>query len=430
MDATHAVAAAADSGMGFNDIIMWILAFGALVGGADVIMGNKLGLGEKFEEGFHAMGPLALAMVGIICLAPVLADVLRPIVVPVFTAMNADPSAFAGLLPNDAGGYPLALLLADGNKEVAAYPGLLVGSMIGCALGLLIPMALGMLEKHDQPYFAKGLLLGIIVVPFASFLGGLIGMNTGGYTISFLFWNTLPILLVSIILVIGLMTVPSVMLKASMLFGRIIAIVVAVGLTCAAFKFLTGAEGNAETGAAPGIDIINWVFTKIDLAGILGIEKIAKMDPVMVGMEIIGIIGVVLLGTFPTMFLLIKILRGPLEVIGSKLGLDSTSTGGIIITCANPVPTLKMIKDMNSRGKILNCAFTVTTATALGDHLGFTAAMDNRFVPMVVLGKLIGGALVIVLTLMWTKSTELEDLKSEEIKREIAAKGGVDVATE
>ena len=69
--------------MSINDIILWLMAVFVLLGGIDRILGNRFGLGEPFEEGITAMGALALAMLGILCLAPVLADVLRPVVVPV-----------------------------------------------------------------------------------------------------------------------------------------------------------------------------------------------------------------------------------------------------------------------------------------------------------------------------------------------------------
>ena len=58
--------------MSFDQIILWVMAFGALIGAADKIIGNRFGLGEKFDEGFQAMGSLALGMVGIVCLAPVI----------------------------------------------------------------------------------------------------------------------------------------------------------------------------------------------------------------------------------------------------------------------------------------------------------------------------------------------------------------------
>ena len=51
------------------------------------------------------MGALAMSMIGIICLAPVLADVLRPVVVPVYQFLGADPAMFVGtILANDMGG--------------------------------------------------------------------------------------------------------------------------------------------------------------------------------------------------------------------------------------------------------------------------------------------------------------------------------------
>ena len=43
-------------------IIMIIMAAGALLGGLDRMLGNRLGLGEKFEEGFRLLGPVALAL--------------------------------------------------------------------------------------------------------------------------------------------------------------------------------------------------------------------------------------------------------------------------------------------------------------------------------------------------------------------------------
>ena len=61
------------------------------------------------------MGSLALAMIGIICLAPVLANLLRPVVVPLYSLPGADPAMFAGtILANDMGG---AL------PEAGAHPG-------------------------------------------------------------------------------------------------------------------------------------------------------------------------------------------------------------------------------------------------------------------------------------------------------------------
>ena len=81
-----------------GDILIYVMAGFALLGAIDRVLGCRLGLGEEFEKGILTMGTLALSMLGIIALAPVLASVLRPVVVPVFTFLGADPAMFAGTI--------------------------------------------------------------------------------------------------------------------------------------------------------------------------------------------------------------------------------------------------------------------------------------------------------------------------------------------
>ena len=60
-----------------------------------------------------AIGALAVSMVGIIALAPVIANLLKPVIVPLFGFLGADPAMFAGsILANDMGGAPLAEALS------------------------------------------------------------------------------------------------------------------------------------------------------------------------------------------------------------------------------------------------------------------------------------------------------------------------------
>ena len=122
--------------MDINKIILFIMVFFMLVGAIDKCLGNKYGYGEKFEEGFMAMGALALAMVGVVSLAPVLADILKPVVGPLYSWLGADPAMFATtLLANDMGGYPLAMKMA-GSPDVGLFAGLILGSMLGRQLYL------------------------------------------------------------------------------------------------------------------------------------------------------------------------------------------------------------------------------------------------------------------------------------------------------
>lgn len=366
--------------MSFSNIIMWIMAIGAVIGGIDRIIGNKLGLGEKFEEGFNSMGPLALGMVGIVCLAPVIAKYIAPIITPAFTAIGADPAIFGAILPNDTGGYPLAMDLAI-NQEAGLFAGLIVSSMLGCTIVFSIPVGLGLIEKEDQPYFAQGLLIGLITVPVGSILGGWIA----GYDMGMVLINSIPVIIISVLLALGLKFIPNGMIKGCIIFGKIIVTIITIGLIAAAFESMTS------------------------------VVIIPGMAPISDGLKIIGEIGVVLLGTFPILSILTKILDKPLSFVGKKIGMDATSTAGIIFTLANSIPVYKMMKDMNKRGKIINTAWLVPATAALGDHLGFTAGVHPEAITAVVVSKLAAGVLAVLLAMFITRNMK-EDPEKETAK--------------
>jgi ethanolamine transporter len=139
------------------------------------------------------------------------------------------------------------------------------------------------------------------------------------------------------------------------------------------------------------------------------------MAPIMDAMEIIAQIGIILLGTFPILTLIVKSLDKPLTKLGQKLGMDATSAAGIVITLANSIPVYKMMKDMNPKGKVMNTAWLVPATAALGDHLGFTAGVKPELITAVVLGKLIAGVLAIVLAIPFCKNLSYEEEQSKKM---------------
>ena len=148
--------------MSINEIIIYIMVLFMLIGAVDKCIGGKLGLSEKFEEGIMAMGALALSMAGIMVIAPLLADVLKPIVVPLYGLVGADPSIFATtFIANDMGGAPLALSLAQ-DPAVGNFAAFVLGSMMGPTIVFTIPVALGIIEKDDRPLLARGILYGLV----------------------------------------------------------------------------------------------------------------------------------------------------------------------------------------------------------------------------------------------------------------------------
>lgn len=357
--------------MSFDQIILWIMAIGILIGAADKIIGNRFGLGDKFDEGFQAMGSLALGMVGIVCLAPVIADVLGPVLIPVCEAIGADPALFGSILANDMGGYSLAMELAQ-SEAAGLFSGNIVASMLGCTLVFSIPVGLGLIEKEDTQYFSKGLLIGLITIPVGCVVGGLIA----GFDFAMILKNTLPILIISVVLALGLKFIPNQMIKGCTVFGQFITIVIYIGLACAAFEHITG------------------------------VVIIPGMAPIMEGMNAISGIAIVLLGTFPVLNILVKLLDKPLNALGRKIGLDATSAAGIVFTLANSVPVYTMMKDMKKRGIIINTAWLVPATAALGDHLGFTAGVQPEMITPVVVGKIVAGIVAIILAFVLTRTME------------------------
>lgn len=94
-------------------IIIYSVVFFFIVGAIDHIIGNRFGFGERFISGLMTMGSLALAMIGIISLAPAIAKALLPVISPVYGLVGADPATFVNtILAIDMGGYALADAMA------------------------------------------------------------------------------------------------------------------------------------------------------------------------------------------------------------------------------------------------------------------------------------------------------------------------------
>ena len=147
-----------------NQIIMWIMAVGAVLGGVDRIAGNRFGFGKRFEEGFTLLGPTALSMSGIICLTPLLSRFLRFALVPIWNFFGLDAGLLAGILAIDMGGYQLAGELSA-SQEMVRYAGLVIAATLGCTITFTIPVGMGMLKSGDRLFFSRGMLIGTGTLP-------------------------------------------------------------------------------------------------------------------------------------------------------------------------------------------------------------------------------------------------------------------------
>ena len=357
--------------MSIDRIIIYLMVIFAVLGAIDRIIGNKFGLGEKFEEGIMAIGSLALSMVGIIALAPVIANLLRPVIVPIFNLLGADPAMFAGtILANDMGGASLAAELAQ-NPQAGLFGGLIVGSMMGVTIVFTIPVALGIIHEDDRKFLATGVLAGVITIPIGSFVGGLVA----GFPLIIVLKNLIPIIIIAILIALGLWKFERAMIKGFTWFGKFVVAVITIGLIAGIIEALTG-------------------FTVI-----------RGMNPISDGFEVVADISIVLAGAFPLVYIITKIFRKPLMKLGHILGMNDVAAAGIVASLANSIPMFQMLKDMDNRGKIINIAFAVSAAFVFGDHLGFTAGFNSTMIVPMIVGKLVSGVSAVILAMFIANKT-------------------------
>ena len=325
-----------------NTLIMWVMACGAVLGGLDRILGNRFGLGKRFEEGFELLGATALSMAGIICLVPLLTLGLEKTIVPFWKLLGLDPAMLGGIIAIDMGGFQLAVELAA-DPKVASYAGILVAATLGCTVTFTIPVGMGMVPEKDRPLFARGILFGLILLP----------------TIR----QSLPVFLACLALALGIAKWPDQLVGGFLHFSNAIRLISTLGLIFGAFAYMTG---------------VSLPF---------------PMTPLEEAMKTVSSIGIVMLGSLPMAELLQRILKVPLAWLGKKTGMNSASMTGLLLGGVSVVPAIALIRDMDRRGKIVNAAFLVSAASALAAHLGFTFGIQKEMVVPLLAVKFVGGIL-------------------------------------
>lgn len=360
--------------LSINNVIMMVMMIFMLVGAIDRIRGNKLGYGQKFEEGFQAIGPLALSMAGVVAAAPVLAQLLGPVITPVYHFFGADSSMFATtILASDMGGYPLAMQLA-GDEAIGKFAGLILGTMMGPTIVFTIPVALGIIDTKDRGYLGAGVLAGLITIPIGCIAGGLAMTIMTPYKLSLgtILQNLIPVIIIAALIVLGLWFRPAKMIRGFNRFGVGVTVVITVLTAIAVFEQITGI-----------------MFPLFDQMAIP--DSSTGLTPLDTGLLTCGQIGIVLIGAFPMVEWINRTFGRGLKKLGQLLNINESASAGLVATLANNIAMFNIFGDMDPKGKLLNVAFAVSAAFVFGDHLGFTAGVDQTMVTPVIIGKLTAG---------------------------------------
>ncbi len=348
-------------------IISWVMAVFAVLGGIDYLLGNKFGIGKEFERGIMLLGTMMLTMVGMIVLAPLFAELLRPLM-GVMDGM-LDPSLLpAIILANDMGGAHLAVEVAN-QELIGVYHALIVAAMMGATISFTIPYALGAIKARRREMLL-GLLCGIVTIPVGSFVGGIIL----GVSLPVLLVNILPLAVISGIIAFGVIKFPDACVRIFSVFGTVIKALVVFGLVVGIVEFLT-----------------KW-------------DIIPYTDDIGVGGDIIVNASCTMAGAFPLVGCLTILLKKPLSALGGKIGMKEKSVIGFLSTLATSAITFGIMDEMDEKGAMLNSAFAVSAAWTIAGHFAFTRAfVEEQGIEIVSLfpayfaSKLIAGVLAVLL---------------------------------
>ncbi|KRW74090.1 ethanolamine utilization protein EutH [Pseudomonas sp. TTU2014-066ASC] len=371
-----------------GNYVLYVIMFCAVLGAFAAIRDSEKGLGKEFMEGIHATGHIFVPAAGIMASIPYLTVLIGSVFGPFFNALNADPALAATMIiASDMGGYHLAAALAA-SKE-ALIMALITGFMGGATIVFSIPMGLAMLDKRDHKYMALGIMSGILSIPIGVLIASVVlmlsnpmvrevvatngeatyqlAMSLGG-----IFANLLPIIVFVVALAAGLRFLPDLMIKGFIGFGRGMDALIKLVLVFSIVEYFTGFFTIVLGG---------WGFDPI----------IADAEDQTRALETAGYIGIMLAGAFPMVYLLRKYLGGPLEALGSKVGLSAVGSAGMLATIANILAMFRLVRFMPPKDKVLNIAFGVCAAFLLGDHLSFTANFQPTIILPVLIGKILAG---------------------------------------
>ena len=167
------------------------------------------------------------------------------------------------------------------------------------------------------------------------------------------------------------------MIKGFNVFGTGVTIVITAFTAIAVFQQITGIM-------FPLFDVMSTV------------DPESGLTPLNSGLLTCGQIGIVLIGAFPMVKFITDTFGGALSKAGGALGMNEQGSAGLVATLANNIAMFNIMGEMNPKGKLLNVAFAVSAAFVFGDHLGFTAGVNQAMVTPVIVGKLVAGITALI----------------------------------
>lgn len=369
-----------------DKVVIYIIGIFFLIGGIDYLLGSPMKLGNKFEEGMKTMGALALGIIGLYSLSPALLSLLEPAAKVFSKVTHIDPSILpASIFAVDMGGYQLCTNITL-NSKIGIFSAVVIASTLGTTISFTIPVACSLIQKEDQDFFAKGIMIGISTIPFGCLAGGIwMGIN-----FLQLVWTLFPIFVLSIVLSIGLIKSPNGVINGFRYFGKFIMILSTLGIML------------------QGIHII------------FGIKLVPTLVPFEDNMKLVGKITFILAGAYPMLEVLIRFLKNFFNRIARILGVDSISIVALVGNLASNLLVFGNLSRMNSKGKVICTSMGVSCAFVLGGQMAYVASVEPKMIGAYFITKIVSGILSLFLA---SRLFEYEYKKSTQLS-EVSVMGG------
>ena len=360
------------------DILIIIMAAFAIIGLADYTFNFGWGLGKEFEKGLNAMGGLALSLVGFYAMGVSFVQNNAEKIASATDGLPFDPSLIIGsLLAPDMGATGIAQNLAH-TPELAVFSGVLVASGLGATIGYQLPVFLATVKKEEIPDLMKGFICGIIPLPAGLLVGGLMINVPVGSLIA----NMIPVAVLCLALIIAVAFAPELTTKILIAFGNFIRVLSYVLFAVVIFGVFIPEHSVAD------------------------LSFVSEILYMILRMVIVACGGLVL-----SKIILSKFSKY-ISKVSAVLKVNNQSVMGIILSFVQSLAMLPLYSQMDSRGRVMNAAFSVCGAYVIGGQLAFVSSICTpQQTAAYMVNKLVAGFLGMIIAFVVCRNYKTEAIE-------------------
>lgn len=353
-----------------NFIIFIMLVF-FLIGLLDKTLNNKFNVAKAFDEGLKNFGSITLSMSGFYCIMIFFLLEHMDSFLSLTSYLPIDSSFLIGsILAPDMGGFSIVNSISE-KTSVIVFSGILLTSTLGATISFQLPIFFGSIEKEDLPYMVHGLIYGLITLPFILIIAGIY------LHVPSLFMNLLPILCLCVLLYSGLTKYYEHTIKILTVFANVI-------------KF-------------SGMIFFGMVAIQVLFPGVQFTSDTLISEAMMIVLKM----GIIVCGSLVLSEFILKFGKQQIKKIAKVIGCNEISIVGFILSLTTSLAMLPLFSRMDTKGKILNGAFSVSGAYVLGGQLGFiNSVTTEKYVLLYMIVKLCAGLLAMAVASLYYKKSQ------------------------